>query len=136
MVRRNNRNQNNLNPEAPGFNFNVNIQTFDGDPNFLDFFFSKLRDVATFNDYNDAETLCLLKSKLSGNTLKFFLESPDLRNVQNWNDVKTTFDFVLAQNNCTVPLDEFKNICLLPEESVKSLARRINTLASKMYLNL
>lgn len=113
--------------------FNINIQNFDGDPAMLEFFFSQLEDLVKFNGYSDEQSITMLKSKLKGNALEFYLSSNELKLARSISEAKDIMSKFFSTSAVRVSAVELNSIRLLPGESVRSLVHRIGTVACKVY---
>lgn len=114
-------------------NFNINIQNFDGDPSMVEFFFSQLEDVVKFNGYTQEQGLALLRSKLTASALKFYINNQELKDLKSVTEAKSIISQFFSPSCVKVSASELHNITILPNESIKNLAHRINNLACQVY---
>lgn len=114
----------------------LTIQPFDGEPSMLNFFFGQLEDSKKFNNLTDDRCIALMKSKLCGNALKYFIECPSFKNAKNLEQAKIIFSNFFSTESNAINVTDLSNIKLLNNESIKSLAHRIDVAADKLYGNI
>ena len=112
---------------------NLNVLNFEGDPSLLDFFFDQVRSYATLNKLKPEETIAFLKGKLSGPALKFLTQSPSLYKSNDFETIEKAFRDFFSPMSSTQALVELNNLILLPQESIKNFAHRINILTPIVY---
>lgn len=113
-------------------NFNFNIQSFSGDPSTIKFFFLQLEDYIRINALSEEQSIATFRSLLSGNALKYFIEESSLTNLKTLKELKEKFiEFFKAED--TPSIFALNEIMLMPNETVRSLAHRINTTFTKVY---
>ncbi|GBN41151.1 hypothetical protein AVEN_178169-1 [Araneus ventricosus] len=114
--------------------FSIQIENFNGEPDKLEWFIQQITDLKQINKWSDEMTFLFLKSKLAGSALSWYASNPTCKNV-------TTFDDAVTQlraffRNDSTPLSnsaELHNIQLMPGESIRNLAHRIQVLTSRTY---
>lgn len=109
-------------------NLNIQINSYEGDPSLLNFFFKQVRDYAKINKLKSDETAAVLRSKLTGPALKFLTEIPDLCNSDDIDRIEAEFKEFFAPVNKAQALAEMNNLIMRPQESVKNFAHRLDTL--------
>lgn len=113
--------------------FSINITPFEGDPMKLDFFVDQIESVIQLNKLSEAQALCLLKSKLAGAALNFYIESPMLRDVTDHmiliNELKK---FFAIKANPGL-FSELSNLKMLQNESMQELEHRIRKITKEVY---
>lgn len=118
------------------FNHLINVNNFDGDPAMLTFFTEQVSNIITINSLKEPEALAFIKSKLYGPALQFYIDSPELKNIDNHKEfLKKLEDFfqVTPVSDALAQLNEIK---LLPAENITSLAHRINKLTLLAFPNI
>lgn len=113
--------------------FQFNIITFDGNPSSLDFFFNQIRCLAKSKKLTDEQTIQLLGSKLSGPAFTYFMQNPQLYKSNDLNFVEKelrTFFPSISKTNALIELNDLK---LLPQESIRNFAHRLNLLTDSVY---
>lgn len=99
---------------------------------FLISFFSQIEAISQINKWSDQEKLIFLKSKLTGAALRFVIDSPNFDNF-NYEDLKKSLRDFFTNKSQTSSLIEFNNLNLLPQESIKNFAHRLDSLTAKVY---
>lgn len=114
-------------------NFRVDISPYDGDPTTLQFFKEQIKELASINSWTKPQTLSFIKSKLTGSALKFYVEAHHLKTIT---DVDTLFkeleQFFCSSSKATA-IHSLNLVSLLPRETVRNLAHRINVLVQKVH---
>lgn len=114
----------------------INITNFEGDHELLPFFFDQIRSVAEINKYNQQTTISLLKSKLTGPALKFFCQNPELLKSNDLDFIEKEFSaFFSPPSKCAASI-ELSGLTLLPAETIKNFAHRLNVLAATVYADI
>jgi hypothetical protein len=113
--------------------FNVHINSFDGDPNYVKFFFVLLHESAKINKWTNEQTLLFLKSKLTGAALKYFLETPNLMLTDDITLIQNKFETFFCEKSNNSAFTEFNNLSLLPEESITHFSHRLNVITTNAY---
>jgi outer membrane murein-binding lipoprotein Lpp len=113
--------------------FSVNINPFDGDPSYLKFFFVLLQESAKINSWTNEQTILCLKSKLTGAALKYLLETPELMVTNDIELIQSSFQNFFGQKSTNSAFTEFNNLIILPDESVKHFAHRLNVTTRDAY---
>lgn len=114
--------------------YNFNIEPYFGDPESLQWFITQIRELKDLNDWDDKAALFFLKTKLKGSAQTFFQTSPACQSIQNFDEALT----ILANffGNKLAPasaISNFNNIYMLPNESIRNLAHRIEIAAHAAY---
>lgn len=113
--------------------FNVHINSFDGDPNYVKFFFVLLHESAKINKWTNEQTLLFLKSKLTGAALKYFLETPNLMLTEDITLIQNKFETFFCEKANNSAFSEFNNLSLLPDESITHFSHRLNVITTNAY---
>lgn len=113
--------------------FTIQISPFDGDPNYVSHFFNLIEELALQNNWSNEQTILFFKSKLSGPALKFFLEDVNLAKSDNLNTILLEFKNFFVPDNTSSTLNELNKIQLLPDESIRHFAHRLQVLTHKVY---
>lgn len=116
-------------------NFNLPIQPFSGDPEVMEFFFSQIKDISDINHYGDKQAIAYLKAHLSGPALKYYIEEPYFKHCNTLKEIEQKFNGFF-KNTSTTSVLSLHNFMILPSESVKSMAHRLNSLIAKVYPTL
>lgn len=114
-------------------NLNISIENFDGDPLKVSWFLSQIKDLKIINGWKDEAALLYLKSKLTGAARDWYASSPsciDLEFHEACTKLEAFFKYESLPSSSIV---ELHNISLLPGETIKNLAHRIETLTVKTY---
>lgn len=109
---------------------------FDGEPTMIDFFFNQIRTLASIHKWKDNETIQFLGGKLTGAARTYFTQNPDLFKADNLDFVEKEFRTFFAPISKTTALIEFNNLTLLPQETIRNLAHRLNVLTNRVYDNI
>lgn len=116
--------------------FNININPFSGEQGTLEFFSEQINDLIKINKWSNEHAVIFLKSKLSGAALKYYLESPKLKNAQTVKEIFDDFKIFFSSPSLASAIHELNSLHMLPAESVKNLAHRLNVLTRKVYPNI
>lgn len=107
------------------------IRPFDGDPEYLEEFFSEFIEITEIAEFSEREKIAILKTKLKDEAKKFLSSSPELKNVA---DIQVIFEefkkFFIQPKSIHERQSDFQAIKLRDNETVRSLALRINIAAS------
>lgn len=120
------------NGSGPSF-LNVNIQSFDGRNEYLQFFFDQISEFQNLNKITDEQTLFYLKSKLTGPALQFCIQSQDCKNAKNLTEIRRLFENFFSCDDSQSSLSDLENLKQLPDERIKCLAHRLDLLFCKAY---
>lgn len=113
--------------------FTISIAPFDGDPLKFDFFEEQVTSVCSVNSLSPEEALMFTKSKLVGAALQFYIESPILKEVTCHKQLlKAIKDFFVSHAQ-SAAVEELKQIIMLPNENIQSVAHRITKLTKSVY---
>lgn len=92
-------------------------------------FFEKFDAICQLGDWNDAERIAILKSRLRGNANKFFITSHELRQEKSYTEFKKKIlDYFTTKPSITSQQLLFSSAKQAVGESVKELANRITNL--------
>ena len=115
-------------------NFNLQIDNFSGEPQKLEWFIQQIKEMKEIYQWSDEMTFVFLKSKLSGSAWSWYSENPTYKNIKTFDEaVKKLREFFKIE---TTPLSnsaELNSIELMPGESIRNLAHRIEVLTSRTY---
>lgn len=122
----------NINPNPHNFNFN--IDAYYGDPSSLSWFIQQVTELKELNQWNDATALFFLKSKLKGSAQQFFATSPSCKNIQTFQEAVGILQaFFHDKPSSSSAIADFNSLNLLPNETIKNFAYRIDTAAHAAY---
>ena len=113
-------------------NFSITVTPFEGDPNLYAFFVSQIEAISDINKWTIEEKTIYLKSKLTGAALKFLIDSQNL-NKCTYSELKNELGNFFSNKSQTASVIDFNNLHMLPQESIKNFAHRLNSLTSKVY---
>lgn len=114
-------------------NFMPQISPFDGDPSMLNFFFTQIRELANINSWNSQKAVSFFKSKLCGAALKFYIQSEQCQNATQLDELDRIFKSFFVHESHQTSILELASFSLLPGESIRSLAHRLDNLVQKIY---
>lgn len=98
--------------------------------------FNQVKAVAEVIKKCKPAAVALLVSKLRELAQTFFAQNPNLKNVTNLETLCKEFaDFFAPLSKCLATFELF-NLTLMPFETIKNLAYRLNILAATVYANL
>jgi len=107
---------------------------FDGEPDNCRFFFQQLDEVALISGWSNTQKLAVLKSRLKGNALSFFLSDNDLNSCRDYELVKQKLtDYFSSDLGLAEAQIAFNSIRQWTNEPVKAFAHRL-LLASNNFL--
>ena len=112
------------------------VFSFEGDPDTLMFFKSQIEDVQKVYNYNDAQLLMFIRSKLQGPALKY------IRQISQTQQIKTSQQLLPLLENFFKPtslpqaLSDLSAIGLLPGENISNLAHRLDCIVAKAYRDI
>lgn len=113
---------------------NINIQPFSGEPDSVEWFTNQLLSLKEINGWPENVAILHLKSKLIGTAQSWFSNSPTCKKIQTLNEAcEALVEFFKNDTNPSQNLVNFQNIKLLPQETVKNLSHRIESLAHLTY---
>lgn len=118
---------------ANGKSITIDIPKFEGDPEILPFFIDQIKNLAAINKFSEQAKIALLKSKLTGPALKFVIQKPNLFQSNDFEEIEKELADFFAPPSKTQALVEFNSLILLPAESIKNFAHRLNVLVSRVY---
>lgn len=118
-------------PPTEGFEFN--IYDFHGDPALMKHFIKQILIYQKVQNLNNEDTVIFLKSKWKGPAEKYLLENPILYNAEDFEFIKNKITKFFSQNSSVATLNDSNNLTLLPHESIKNFAHKLNLLSTKVY---
>lgn len=116
--------------------FSFNVQSFEGDPQLLNFFFKQVEEISSLNSWSDSQTFAFCKSKLAGNALKFYISSEKAQQAQDIHELKTVLLEFFRPKTKQSALLELQAIQLLPNETYMNLNLRIDSLVRIVHPEL
>lgn len=120
--------------EEASKSYNIHIASFNGEAEKVKWFCDQLKELKSLNQWSDEVALLFLKSKLCGSAQEWFSLSPSCKNIKTFDEAcKKLIDFFSERDTPTTNLLALQNIHLLPGETVRNLAFRIETMTSKTY---
>ncbi|GBN62593.1 hypothetical protein AVEN_33326-1 [Araneus ventricosus] len=114
--------------------FSIQIENFNGEPDKLEWFIQQITDLKQINKWSDEMTFLFMKSKLAGSALSWYASIPTCKNIASFDEAVTQLRAFFR--NDSTPLSnsaELHNIQLMPGESIRNLAHRIQVLTSRTY---
>lgn len=115
-------------------NLNFSIDPFYGDPSSLGWFINQIQELRDLNNWQDQAALFYLKSKLKGSAQQFFATSPTCKNVRTFNEaIEILKAFFSEKQSDSLAIADFNSLHMLPNESIKNFAYRIDTAAHAAY---
>lgn len=109
----------------------TSIAPFDGNPSEIEFFFESITDAQSLNSLSEAQTIAILKQKLTGEAKKFYIEDPDLKKNKTIKQFRDSFEKYFRKFENTEQL--WNELSMLPDESYIKLAHRLNNMANKLF---
>lgn len=116
--------------------FSITINPFNGDSEYVEHFFSLIKDNAKINKWSNEQSLLFLKSKLLGPALKYFLENPDFAICNDIQSIEQKFKEFFCQKSAVISIVDFDKLIFMPNESVKHFAHRLQVITSKVYSDI
>jgi hypothetical protein len=115
---------------------NISLPTLDGDPQIMEYFEQQFNNIIKINKLSEIEAITLLKSKMVGAALKFYIEAPYLHTISKSSELIQKLKLYFVQPSHTGVIQEFESLNLRQNESIGNLAHRINILTAKVYPNI
>ena len=117
-------------------NTQLTVNNFEGDPTLVDFFFDQIKSLASIYKWSPEFTVTFLRGKLVGPALQFFIQSEDLYKSNNIDFIQKEFKEFFAPQSQTSASVELNNLVILPQETIKHFAHRLNRLVSLVYTDI
>lgn len=111
----------------------MSVNNYSGDPEITEFFFNQIRDIQQLNSWSEADALIFLRSKLSGSALKFFIDSPSLKNETSLENVQKEFSKFFRPVTQQQASQKWNAIKMQDFETVRNLSHRIDAMFSKAF---
>lgn len=127
------------NPEPPNPNkiagYQSLVNNFDGDVfSNVSYFFTNLEEVGKIAQWNDSELIAVLKSKLKGPALEYFINDPELTSEKSFATIKTKlntyFDKITTLSHRQ---QQFFNCKQIPGETIRSYSSRVSNLTINYF---
>lgn len=112
-------------------NFSIQVSPYDGSSS-VKFFFSIIRDCANVNSWTKEQTILFLKSKLTGQALQFLIES-QLAESDDIDTIQTKFQDFFGEKPNESAFNDFNNLKLAEEETIKNFAHKLNVITRNAY---
>lgn len=111
------------------------INNFDGDLfSNVKYFFENIESIGTLAEWKDPELIVVLKSKLRGLALQFFIDDPELNQEKEFKNIKEKFLKYFDQKTTLSQRQMlFSNCRQAPGESVRSFATKVANLTAKYF---
>lgn len=116
--------------------FAAQITPFKGDSDLIEFFFTQILTLKKINNWSDEQTAFFLKNKLEGPALTFLVQSKELQTSNDVLFIKEKFENFFTQPSKLTFANQWQNLNLIPGESIKNFAHRLDTLTDKVYPNI
>lgn len=123
-------------PAKQNSNFPIKVTPFDGDPSMLEHFFNQVESLAKINCWSELQTVFFVKANLTGNALRFLVDSPDCQACTSVSTLRLFFKKFFVSSSLSVSIFDFNALKLQPQESIRSFAHRIDSMARKVYPNI
>lgn len=117
-------------------NFNLHINPYDGDPTTFKFFSEQINDIIRVNNWPKDVAVVFLKSKLTGSALKYYVDSPELEKINDHTELLRELKDFFCPVNSNNLAQNLHSFTMLPSESIKNLAHRLNVLVAQAYPNI
>ncbi|XP_054713528.1 uncharacterized protein LOC129222989 [Uloborus diversus] len=100
----------------------------------VEYFVKNLEDIGKIARWNDSELIAVLKSKLKGPALQFFMNDPELINEELFSNIKEKF-IKFFENRTTLShrQQQFSNCRQNPGESVRNFSSRVSNLTVNYF---
>lgn len=118
---------------AKSSKFEFTIDNFEGDHDTIDFFFTQARAYIKSRALSKDDAAMFLKTKFKGPALKYLIENTTLANSNDIDFIEAEFKKFFKNNSSTTYVADLHNLALLPQESIKNFAHRLNVLYTKVY---
>lgn len=127
------------NPEPPNPNkiagYQSLVNNFDGDVfSNISYFFTNLEEVGKIAQWNNSELIAVLKSKLKGPALEYFINDPELTSEKSFATIKTKlntyFDKITTLSHRQ---QQFSNCKQIPGETIRSYSSRVSNLTINYF---
>jgi len=113
--------------------FNFSIPLFSGESDKVKWFINQVKDLRKINGWPDEVALMFLKSRLAGSAQEWFSTSPSCHNA-DFEKACTYLDNFFSESSAPAAnVLAFQQIQLIPGETIKNLAHRVEKLAVKTY---
>lgn len=111
------------------------INNFDGELfSNVKYFFENIESIGTLAQWKDPELIVVLKSKLRGPALQFFIDDPELNQEKEFKNIKEKFLKYFDQKTTLSQRQQlFSNCRQAPGESVRSFATKVANLTAKYF---
>lgn len=113
--------------------FNIQISSFLGDPELLEFFISQVKDVSASNRWTDKQTLTFAKSKLDGPARTFIVQTLEYKPIATSAELFNILRAQFKKENLCKAIAEFNSMTMLPTESISNLAHRLDALTPRAH---
>lgn len=113
--------------------FHLSVSPFSGEPEFVNFFFKSVSDLAELNGWSEDQALAFCRSRLEGAALKFYVSSEAAQNATELDQLQLIFASFFRPQSKQQAILELQSIKLLPQETIVSLAQRIDTLIKRAH---
>lgn len=109
------------------------VTPFSGDPDLLDFFTEQVKACISYSKWNNEQALIFLKSKLSDQALKFYISSTACKKATSPEDLFSIFRKHFKSESSNSIALKYNNIKILPSESVRNFATRLDNIVRKHF---
>jgi len=117
-------------------NFIIQINNFDGDPSLVHHFFEQIQDLKEINNWSERQSILFLKSKLQGQALTYFLNSPHLKKAKLLSEIHDDFSNFFSPASFSTSIIELNAMAPTHGENYKNFAHRLDVAVGKIYNNL
>lgn len=114
-------------------NFQFQVDDFCGDSSLVNFFFDQILTYEKLKGLSRDETVAFLKSKLKGPARQYMIEDPVLYKATDFEFIQNRITDFFAKTSAPATLNDLNTLTILPHESIKNFAHRLNVLVTKVY---
>lgn len=112
---------------------NFKIQTFDGNPDELNFFINQIKDIARIQNWSDDVTLVQITSHLRGKALQLISQKREFSPFESSDHLFEELKAHFTQTSVASYIVEYENLQMLPHETISNLSHRLEFLTHKVY---
>ena len=108
---------------ATSKNFQINLQTYDGDHKITDYFFDQIDSISKIYKSSPEITTQLMREKLTGPALNYFTENRKIYSSTDLEMIRKDFKSFFSPPSESLASIELSNLSMLPQESVKHFSQ-------------
>jgi hypothetical protein len=114
----------------------IHIQSFDGEPSSLKYFIDQLKDISRISQWPDEFLLAYARSKLTGNAQKLIQQAHEINSITTSADLFSKLQDFFDNKSTASHTLELHSFHMLPGETIKNLAHRLDILTHNVYTNI